>query len=228
MYKILLVEDDVQLCEIITDYFTEKSNNDINIFCATDGASADELLYEHNFDIILLDVMLPDTEGFSICRQIRSESDIPIIFITARHSEEDVLYGYSLGCDDYISKPFSVEILYQRIKAVLRRSQTEKENDIFTYKELSVDFSRMLVMVSGSPVKLSATEYKLLELLIKNKGQVLTRNRIIEKIWDCNENYIDENTLNVHIRRLRQKIETDPKNPQLVVTVFGIGYTFGE
>lgn len=139
-----------------------------------------------------------------------------------------MIEGFKYGCDDYISKPFSVEILNQRIKAVLRRSQGSKQNDIFCYKNLSVDFYRMQAALNNRPIKLSVTEFKLLELLIKNKGQVLTRNSIIEKIWDCNENFVDENTLNVHIRRLRRKIESDPKNPEYIITVFGIGYTFGE
>lgn len=127
-----------------------------------------------------------------------------------------------------IAKPFSVELLYQRILAVLRRSQTSANAELFSYLDLSVDFNNMQVKKSGIPVKLSATEYKLLELLIRNKGQVLTRSVILERIWDCDQNFIDENTLRVHIRRLRQKIETDPKNPVLILTVFGIGYTFGE
>ena len=127
-----------------------------------------------------------------------------------------------------IAKPFSVELLYQRILAVLRRSQTSANAELFSYLDLSVDFNNMQVKKSGIPVKLSATEYKLLELLIRNKGQVLTRSVILERIWDCDQNFIDENTLRVHIRRLRQKIETDPKNPVLILTVLGIGYTFGE
>lgn len=220
--RIMIVEDDVIIGGGVKQFLERKG---YEVFLAENISQALEIS-EMQFQLVLLDINLPDGSGIDLCKMLRGK--VPVIFLTASDTEENVIEGFKQGCDDYISKPFSVEILYQRIKAVLRRSQTEKENDIFTYKELSVDFSRMLVMVSGSPVKLSATEYKLLELLIKNKGQVLTRNRIIEKIWDCNENYIDENTLNVHIRRLRQKIETDPKNPQLVVTVFGIGYTFGE
>lgn len=222
MERIMIVEDDVIIGGGVKQFLERKG---YEVFLAENISQALEIS-EMQFQLVLLDINLPDGSGIDLCKMLRGK--VPVIFLTASDTEENVIEGFKQGCDDYISKPFSVEILYQRIKAVLRRSQTEKENDIFTYKELSVDFSRMLVMVSGSPVKLSATEYKLLELLIKNKGQVLTRNRIIEKIWDCNENYIDENTLNVHIRRLRQKIETDPKNPQLVVTVFGIGYTFGE
>jgi len=178
------------------------------------------------FNLIILDINLPDGNGLDFCRELHST--IPIIFLTANDTEENMIEGFEYGCDDYISKPFSVEVLYHRIAAVLRRSKNKQTKEIFIFQNLSVDFARMQVSISDHPVKLSATEYKLLELLIKNRGQVLTRNRIFEKIWDCDENYIDENTLNVHIRRLRQKIETDPKNPKFIITVFGIGYTFGE
>ncbi len=139
-----------------------------------------------------------------------------------------MIEGFQQGCDDYIAKPFSVELLYRRIVAVMRRSQSAGTGDVFTYGGLSVDMARMQAVKNGEAIKLSAMEYKLLELLIRNKGQVLTRELILERLWDCNGNYVDENTLRVLIRRLRQKIENDPKDPKLIVTVFGIGYTFGE
>lgn len=139
-----------------------------------------------------------------------------------------MIKGFKAGCDDYIAKPFSTELLNQRIMAVLRRSVQNTDNDLFQYKDMSVDFRKMQVYISNELVKLSVTEYKLLELLIKNMGQVLTRETIIERIWDCDENFIDGNTLNVHIRRLRQKLEPDDKNPQYIRTVFGIGYTYGD
>lgn len=148
-------------------------------------------------------------------------------FLTARDTEKDMIEGFQAGCDDYIAKPFSVELLNQRIMAVLRRS-TQSDSEQFEYEGLEIDFGKMQVSVNQQPVRLSGTEYKLLELLVHNRGQVMTRESILEKIWDCDENYVDENTLNVHIRRLRQKIEKNPKTPQYVHTVFGIGYTFGE
>nr|WP_305142769.1 response regulator transcription factor [Coprococcus sp. OM06-25] len=162
---------------------------------------------------------------------MRKSTKVPIIFLTARDTEADMIEGFRAGCDDYIAKPFSVELLYQRIEAVLRRSENALDGvkcERFHYGDMSVDFERMQVYISDEPIKLSVTEYRILELLIKNKGRVLTRDMIIQKIWDDNENYVDENTLNVHIRRLRQKIEKDAGNPEYVITVFGIGYTFGE
>ena len=180
------------------------------------------------WDMILLDQMLPDGTGLELCKEIRKNSNVPIIFLTAMDTNADMIEGFRAGCDDYISKPFDVEILYQRIQAVLRRSANDSESELFHYEDMTVDFSKMQVRIGEEYIKLSATEYKLLELLIKNKGQVLTRQNILERIWDCDENFVDENTLNVHIRRLRKKIEPDDKTPKDIVTVFGRGYTFGE
>ena len=224
MQSILIVEDDVIICGGIKVYL---ENHGYEAFCVYSVSEAKDKL-NRKYDLVVLDVNLPDGSGLELCGYIRKTSDIPVIFLTANDTENDMIEGFKYGCDDYISKPFSVEILNQRIKAVLRRSQGSKQNDIFCYKNLSVDFYRMQAALNNRPIKLTVTEFKLLELLIKNKGQVLTRNSIIEKIWDCNENFVDENTLNVHIRRLRRKIESDPKNPEYIITVFGIGYTFGE
>ena len=139
-----------------------------------------------------------------------------------------MIEGFQQGCDDYISKPFSLDVLLQRIIAVLRRSSSEEKSEVYTYQDLSVDFEKRKVCVRNEPVKLSATEFKLLELLIKNKGQVLTRDIILSRIWDIDENFVDDSTLSVHVRRLRQKLERDAKNPEYIITVFGIGYTFGK
>lgn len=226
MDKILLIEDDVIIC------------GGIKLFLESRGYSADcahsireaRSALNNKYDLAILDINLPDGSGTELCREIRSDSDLPVIFLTANDTEQDMIEGFRCGCDDYIAKPFSVELLHQRIKAVLRRSSASVQsgNSLFEYKGLSVDLGKMQVMANGEPVKLSATEYRLLELLILNKGQVMTRSVILQKIWDCDENFVDENTLSVHIRRLRQKLEPDPKNPIYVITVFGIGYTFGE
>ncbi len=224
MERILIVEDDVIIGGGIKLFLEGRGYGAV---LAGSKAQAKKEL-EHPFDLILLDINLPDGSGLDFCRELRKDSRIPVIFLTANDTEENMIEGFQSGCDDYIAKPFSVEILYHKIGAVLRRSLAEQSQEMFRYKNLSVDFARMQVYVSEKPVKLTATEYKLLELLIRNRGQVLTRTRILEKIWDCDENFIDTNTLSVHIRRLRQKTEDDPKNPQLIITIFGIGYTFGE
>ena len=202
MQRLLIVEDDIIICGGIKVFLEGKG---YAVDCAYTFSEAEEAL-QHSYSLVILDINLP----------------------TANETEKDMIEGFQAGCDDYIAKPFSVELLNQRIMAVLRRSAQDSSGDLFHYKDLSVDFGKMQVSRSQVPVKLSVTEYRLLELLIKNKGQVLTRESILGRIWDCDGNYVDENTLNVHIRRLRQKIEPDTKNPQYIITVFGIGYTFGE
>lgn len=225
MYSILIVEDDIIINGGIKVYLEKQGYETVSAYSLNEARN--EL--KKAFSLVLLDINLPDGSGLDLCAEIRQTSDIPVIFLTANDTEENMIEGFEYGCDDYISKPFSVGVLEQRIKAVLRRSAAQDRNtDIFSYKGLSADLKKMSVTANGVPVKLSATEFKLLRLLIKNKGQVLTRGTLLEKIWDCDENYIDENTLSVHIRRLRQKLEPDPKNPQYIITVFGIGYTFGE
>lgn len=224
MNRILIVEDDVIICGGVKLFLEQKG---YKVYTAYTCAEADACM-NYALDLILLDQNLPDGDGLMLCRRIRMKTTIPIIFLTAKDTDADMIAGFKAGCDDYIAKPFSVEVLYQRIEAVLRRSSGENKKEIFHYKDMTVDMERMQVMLKGEPIKLSATEYKILELLIRNKGRVITRESILERVWDCDENYVDENTLNVHIRRLRQKLETDSKNPQYIITVFGIGYTFGE
>ena len=224
MYHLLIVEDDIIICEGIKTFLSRKG---YDVDCAYSLAEARQAL-ESSYHLIVLDINLTDGSGMDLCKEVRKEGNTPVIFLTANDTEQDMMEGFLAGCDDYIAKPFSIELLNQRIAAVLRRSEGTPNHDIFSYGDLTVDFKRMSVSVQESAIRLSATEYKLLELLIKNKGCVLTRKMILEKVWDCDENYVDENTLNVHIRRLRKKIETDPKNPKYIVTVFGIGYTFGE
>lgn len=224
MQRLLIVEDDRMLANGIRTFLEGRG---YEVYCAYTVTEAEEALHQA-YHLVILDSNLPDGNGVELCRKIRGQGDIPVIFLTANDTEEDMIQGFQAGCDDYIAKPFSVELLYQRLMAVLRRSDAGETGDVFQYRDLTVDFSKMQVFLAGEPVKLSATEYKLLELLIRNRRQVLTRNSILERIWDCDANFVDENTLNVHIRRLRQKIEKDAGNPCYIITVFGIGYTFGE
>ncbi len=224
MQKILVVEDDVIICGGVKLLLENKG---YEVSCAYTLEEA-HLAVKESYDLLILDCNLPDGDGLDFCRELRNQGTQPVIFLTARDTEQDMVEGFRAGCDDYIAKPFSVELLAQRVMAVLRRSSGQRGRELFEYGELSADFRRMQVYLKGNHVKLSATEYRLLELLIQNRGQILTRNTILEKIWDCDENFVDENTLNVHIRRLRQKLEEDARNPRYIVTVFGIGYTFGE
>lgn len=224
MQKILIVEDDIIICGGVKIFLESKG---YKADCAYSLAEAEAAL-SGSYNLIILDINLPDGNGLDLCSIIHKERQIPVIFLSADDTDEDMIKGFKAGCDDYIAKPFSTELLNQRIMAVLRRSGQNTGNALFQYKDMSVDFKKMQVYINNRLVKLSVTEYKLLELLIKNMGQVLTRETIIERIWDCDENFIDSNTLNVHIRRLRQKLEPDDKNPQYIRTVFGIGYTYGD
>ncbi|MDE6566612.1 MAG: response regulator transcription factor [Lachnospiraceae bacterium] len=223
MERLLIVEDDIIICGGIKAFLEGKG---YEAECAYTLSEAREAL-KKPYHLIILDCNLPDGDGMELCLEIRQKQNIPVIFLTANDTEEDMIRGFQAGCDDYIAKPFSVEVLYQRVMAVLRRSHEEPDGEIFRYRDLSIDFEKMQVCIQEQPIKLSATEYRLVELLVRNRKQVLTRSLILERIWDYEGDFLDENTLNVYIRRLRQKIETDAKDPQYIITVFGIGYTFG-
>lgn len=224
MQRILIVEDDIIICGGVK-IFLESRGYETD--CAYSVKEAEEAL-SGSYSLVILDINLPDGNGLELCSKIRKGSHVPVIFLSADDTDDDMIKGFLAGCDDYIAKPFSTELLNQRIMAVLRRTGQGIAGDLFQYKDMSVDFGKMQVFIKNEPVRLSVTEYKLLELLIKNMGQVLTRETIIERIWGCDESFIDGNTLNVHIRRLRQKLEPDDKNPQYIRTVFGIGYTYGD
>ena len=180
MNQILIVEDD----EIIgggVKFFLEQKGFRVGL---EGSLSLAREALSRPWDLIILDQMLPDGTGLELCKEIRNTSTVPIIFLTAMDTNSDMIEGFQAGCDDYVSKPFDIEILYQRIQAVLRRSANDSESELFHYEDMTLDFSRMQVKMGEEYIKLSATEYKLLELLIKNKGQVLTRQNIIERIWN--------------------------------------------
>lgn len=227
MIQLLIVEDDQLLNQGITFALRKAGYETISAFTYSEGFQ----LYQQypSIGLILLDVNLPDGSGIELCSLIRSNSEVPIIMLTANDTEQDMILGFQTGCDDYMAKPFSIEVLKQRIQAVLRRLKKDgAPANLFTSGALMIDYDKMAVTKSGEPVHLTATEYKLLELLTRCKGQVLTREMIVEKLWDIDGNFVEPNALSVNIRRLRQKIEEDPKHPCYVRTVFGIGYTWGE
>ncbi len=222
--NILIIEDDRLLNKGGIKFLLEKDEyNVISSYSYDEGYS--EFLNNH-IDLILLDIKLVHKSGLKLCEEIRKNSDVPIIFITANDAEQDVVAGFKKGCDDYISKPFSMEVLRQRIKAVLKRSNIQDKN-IFKYKDITIDYDMMTLKKGEKIIKLTTTEYNIVELLTKNKNQVMPRKLILEKLWDANGNFVDENTLTVNIRRLRQKIEDNPKKPKYIITIFGTGYTWG-
>lgn len=224
MKTILIVEDDRVLNRGVS--FALKKEG-YEIISAYSLEEAKNVIIKNDIDFLLLDINLPDGSGLDLCEQISDIMDFPIVFFTANDTEEDMIKGFERGCDDYISKPFSMDILKLKINVILKRSHTEDKNE-FKYKDLRIDYDSRKVYVRNEEVNLTVTEYKLLELLCKNKNKAVTKELILEKLWDCNGNYVDENAISVNIRRLRKKIEVDPKNPEYIITLFGIGYILGE
>lgn len=224
MITILVIEDDKILNKGVT--FALKKEG-YNVFSAYTKEEGKNLILNKEIDFLLLDINLPDGSGLQLCDDIRDSVSFPIVFFTANDTEEDMVKGFESGCDDYLAKPFSLEILKHKINAILRRQSAETK-DIFEYEGLKVDFNRKSVFERKNEINLTSTEYKLLELLVRNKGKVMTKEILLEKLWDVKGNFVDENTLSVNIRRIRKKIEIDTKNPRYIITVFGIGYVFGE
>lgn len=224
MDRVLIIEDDKILNRGVAFALKREGYEVISAYSKIEGKQ--EIL-NNKIDFLLLDINLPDGNGLDLCREIRDSVDFPIVFFTANDTEEDMVKGFECGADDYLAKPFSIEVLKYKVNAMLKRKTIVNKNK-FEYNNLIMDFDRMSVTIDDKEVNLTATEYKLLELLAKNKGKVITKEMLLEKLWDINGNFVDENTLSVNIRRLRKKIEKDSKKPEYIITVFGIGYTFGE
>lgn len=224
MTKVLVVEDEESFSEAIS-FMLRKEGFEVAV--AADGNSALTEFDQNGADIVLLDLMLPGLSGTEVCREIRKRSKVPVIMVTAKDSEIDKVVGLELGADDYVTKPFSSRELIARIKAVLRRAGevVENESDVIEIGPIRIDVERHAVSVSGEPVKLPLKEFDLLLMLMRNAGRVLTRGQLIDRIWGSD--YVgDTKTLDVHIKRLRAKIETDPANPVHLLTVRGLGYKF--
>ncbi len=221
MTRILLIEDDEALARGIV--FALENEGWAVDHAPTLGEGA-RLLREHDFELLLLDVMLPDGNGFDLCRRLRSESAIPVIFLTACDEEVNVVQGLDLGGDDYVTKPFRVRELTSRIRAVLRRKSAPAGELHLRSGPVVLDLKRKQALKQGERVPLSPLEFKLLQVFLENPLQVLSREQILEKLWDVEGDFVDSNTLSVYIRRLREKIEDIPSDPQLIVTVRGFGY----
>ena len=219
MTKILLVEDDGQIAAYLGELLRAEG---FDTQIAGSKKEAGECLLVQAFDLVLLDVSLPDGNGFSICAEIKREYEIPVIFLTASGDEYSVVAGLDMGADDYIAKPFRPRELISRIRSVLRRCK--KEQRILSCGDLKVNVSSATVTKGEKELFLSALEYRLLLLLLQNKGQILTRNQLLEEIWDASGEYVNDNTLSVYMKRLREKIEENPQSPRLLHTIRGIGY----
>ena len=225
MTHILIVEDESSFSDALS-FLLSKEGFEVSI--AETGRAALEIFKAETFDLILLDLMIPEISGIEVCRAIRTTSSIPIIMLTAKDSEIDKVVGLELGADDYVTKPYSSRELVARIKAVLRRGSVEdnsQEAGVHSAGNIRMDIERHAVSVNGAAISLPLKEFKLLEFLSRNKGRVLTRGQLIDRVWG-DDYYGDTKTLDVHIKRLRSKIEVDPANPILIQTIRGLGYKF--
>ena len=219
--KIFLLEDDSAIAMGLS-YSLE--NEGYEITHAQSVKQAFEIIDKEEFSLYILDLTLPDGNGYDVCKKIKSKGDLPVIFLTAYDDEVNVVMGFELGADDYITKPFRVKELLVRIKSVMRRYSKESVDSNIVIKNLTINTNEAKVYKDGREVVLTAMEYRLLLILLNNRGKVLTRNQLLEGIWDIDGDFVEDNTLTVYIKRLRDKIEEDATKPRFIKTVRGLGY----
>ena len=226
MTKVLIVEDEISFSDALA-YLLKKESYDVEV--AVNGKQAIDLFNSFSPDLILLDLMIPEVSGTEVCRVIRATSQVPIIMLTAKDSEIDKVVGLELGADDYVTKPYSSRELLARIKAVMRRNSTDshlaEDGQELVVGPIRMDLDKHQVTVNSNPVSFPLKEFELLELLLENANRVLTRGQIIDRVWGSNY-FGDTKTLDVHIKRIRSKIEDDPARPVHLLTVRGLGYKF--
>ena len=224
MTRILIVEDEPALSEPLAYLLTREGYETTVV---ADGAAAMTTFDQAGADLVLLDLMLPGLPGTEVCRELRQRSSVPIIMLTAKDSEVDIVVGLELGADDYVTKPYSTRELLARIRAVLRRQTDDGDLDdsVLTAGPVRMDVDKHQVTVDGREIAMPLKEFELLELLLRNAGRVLTRGQLIDRVWGA-DYFGDTKTLDVHVKRIRSKIEPDPSNPRMLVTVRGLGYRF--
>lgn len=222
--NLLIVEDDITIRQGLKFYLEQENFNVISVEFAGDAIKT---INNNHIDLILLDVNLPDMDGFELFKKIKKIKDIPIIFLTANDLEVSVVRGLDMGADDYITKPFKARELVSRIKNVLRRVNNNQDNNLIKIRDIVIDLKQAKVFKNNVDVMLTALEYKILITLALNPNTVFTREKILADIWDVNEDYVNDNTLTVYIKRIREKIEDDITNPKIILTVRGIGYKIG-
>ena len=218
---IFLLEDDEAIGIGLT-YSLE--NEGYNVTLAKSVKEAKKIIDEKEFSLYILDLTLPDGSGYDVCKRIKAKGDLPVIFLTAYDDEVNVIMGFELGADDYISKPFRVKELMLRIKSVMRRYSNETSDVIIKINNLKINTNEAKVYKNNEEIILTAMEYRLLLILLSNRGKVLSRTALLENIWDVAGNFVEDNTLTVYIKRLRDKIEEDPAKPEFIKTVRGLGY----
>lgn len=222
-YRVLVVEDQMDISSIVIKYL---QNEGFDYALAKNGLDALEKFSHENFDLILLDVMMPGINGFEVLKEIRTHSEVPVIMLTAKEQEQDRIKGFDLGVDDYVVKPFSPRELMHRVKAVIKRVYGEASDSYLHAGTLKLNIKNMKLYKGEEEVSITSTEFKLLQTFMKNKGAILTRDQLIRLSFGVDYDGFDRN-IDSHIKRLRQKIETDPKNPEYLVTKYGAGYVFG-
>ncbi|MBZ6006301.1 response regulator transcription factor [Paraclostridium bifermentans] len=223
MFNILIVDDEKKITQVVKAYLDKEGYNCI---AANNGEQALKYLTNNNFDLIILDRMLPDINGESICKKIRETSMVHIIMLTAKTEDEDRIEGFNIGCDDYVCKPFNVKELVLRVKAVFRKLDIEKKDVLKFSDELEINMSSHDVKVRGKKVVLTNTEYKILLLFAKNSNRIFSREQLLELAIDEHYEKVDR-IIDAHIKNLRQKIELDTKKAKIIQTVYGVGYKFG-
>ena len=221
--KILLVEDDKNIIRNLTDFLKGEG---FLVDAVSGQLAAIERIEREKYDLLLLDISLTDGNGFAVCSAVKAKTDIPVIFLTASGDEYSVVAGLDMGADDYINKPFRPRELLSRIRSVLRR--TGKTVSVVEVENIRVDTVKGTVLKNGTEIFLSALEYRLFLVFLSNRGIVLSRAKLLEEIWDIAGDYVNDNTLTVYIKRIRDKIEDDPQNPTVIRTVRGLGYRLGE
>lgn len=219
--KLFILEDDAAIAMGLS-YSLKNEGYDVTV--AKSVKSAYEILNKEAFSLYILDLTLPDGSGYDVCREIKKQGDLPVIFLTAYDDEVNVVMGLDLGADDYISKPFRIKELLARIKSVLRRYSKDSPDGIVSAGTIKVNTNEAKIYKNGTEVILTAMEYRLLLIFINNRGKVLSRQSLLEDIWDVGGDFVNDNTLTVYIKRLRDKIEEDPAKPQIIKTVRGLGY----
>lgn len=225
--KILIVEDDKT---IATGLEYSLQQDQYSTVVCHDVAAAKKVLGDHmgEFSLCLFDLSLPDGSGYDLCRLVKKQSDIPVIFLTAMDEEVNVVMGLDMGADDYITKPFRVRELLSRIKSVLRRYQKQTQTNIITISNVHINILEGKVFKNGEEITLTALEYRLLLIFANHLGQVLSRSQLLEQIWDVAGDFVNDNTLTVYIKRLREKLEDHPQKPVIIKTVRGLGYKVGD
>ena len=218
---IFLLEDDESIGIGLT-YSLE--NEGYHVTLAKSVKEAEKIIDEKEFSLYILDLTLPDGSGYDVCKKIKAKGDLPVIFLTAYDDEVNVIMGFELGADDYISKPFRVKELMLRIKSVMRRYSNETSDGIIKINNLKINTNEAKVYKNNEEIILTAMEYRLLLILLSNRGKVLSRTALLENIWDVAGDFVEDNTLTVYIKRLRDKIEEDPAKPEFIKTVRGLGY----